>query len=69
MKLTMSYQIPQRITRIVESGPVQTFVSKYCLEPTLRQFGRAMELERERASSLVGTGVSSSAAASQVPHH
>mmetsp|Transcript_25845 Transcript_25845/g.75760 ORF Transcript_25845/g.75760 Transcript_25845/m.75760 type:complete len:183 (-) Transcript_25845:255-803(-) len=48
MELTMSYQIPGSITKIVESSIVQTFIAKRCLEPTLREFALAMEKEEER---------------------
>ncbi|KAG8464450.1 hypothetical protein KFE25_003513 [Diacronema lutheri] len=49
MALTMSYQIPERISRLVESGAVQTFIVRVCLEPTMRQFCDAMEAEAEAA--------------------
>ncbi|KAJ1640272.1 hypothetical protein T492DRAFT_931117 [Pavlovales sp. CCMP2436] len=45
MALTMSYQIPERISRIVESGIVQTFILRTCLRPTMQQFCEAMERE------------------------
>lgn len=53
MALTMSYQIPSRISRIVESGVVQNFILRFCLEPTMSQFCAAMEAEaRSRVADL-----------------
>lgn len=43
MDLTMSYQIPASIARIVESDLVQSFIVRVCLKPTMRRFGDAME--------------------------
>jgi uncharacterized membrane protein len=47
MALTMSYQIPRQVSRLVETGAVQTFIVRLCLEPTMRRFCEAMEREAE----------------------
>lgn len=61
MELTMSYQIPERISRIVESSAVQTFIVRVCLEPTMSRFCKAMEAEA--LSRLVDAAVETHASA------
>lgn len=57
MAFTMSYQIPSRISRLVESGVVQTFIVRLCLEPTMRQFCEAMEAEAAAARATLANEV------------
>lgn len=45
MALTMHYVIPGFISKLVQAGVVQEFITRRCLWPTLRQFGEVIEAE------------------------